>query len=102
MGRLALKVTLGTRGDTGDKGDTGAAGQNGTNGIVIQTVTLCGSTQPHAEVALHVNGQWLVYFENGNGSNRRLTTLVPGSYYVSTDGFQQCVFTTSDLDRMLQ
>ena len=100
-GSTGAKGDTGDTGAKGDKGDQGVSGQNGTDGkdaMPVTTLTLCNSTSPHAEIAIHVNGTWVAYFENGDGSNRRLTTLVPNQLYGSTDGFQTCVFTTADLD----
>lgn len=101
----------GTNGKDGANGVSGKDGTDGTNGIdgqngkegtspIAKVVTLCGSTQPHAEIALNVNGQWVAYFENNDGTNHRLAVLVPGVTYMSTDGFQTCTFTTADLDKM--
>ena len=91
----------GTDGTAGTDGKDGTNGKNGVDATPVQSVALCGSTQPHAEIAIKVSGSWIAYFENGDGSNRRLTALIPGQYYRSTDGFQTCTFTTSDLDAML-
>ena len=103
-GQSGAKGDKGDTGDTGAKGDTGAAGQNGSDGkdsTPIKTLTLCGSTSPHAEIAIHMNGQWVAFFCNSDYSNGRLTTLVPNQQYMSTDGFQTCGFSTADLDARL-
>lgn len=95
---------VGQTGAKGDTGDTGSAGKSGTDGkdsTPIVTLTLCGSTSPHAEIAIHMNNQWVAFFCNSDYTNGRLTTLVPNQLYGSTDGFQTCVFTTADLDARL-
>lgn len=103
----------GTDGKNGENGIDGKDGLDGTNGIdgqngengkdaSIPTIVLCGSEKAHAEIAMKVGDQWVVYFENGNGSARRLTILVPGIVYVSTDGIQTCRFTTEDLDEQVK
>jgi hypothetical protein len=106
-------VADGAKGDQGVVGDTGMDGNSGRDGLdgrdgkdgldsdPVRTVVLCGSTSPHAEIAIKIGGSWIAYFEENGGSNRRLTELVPGARYMSTDGIQTCVFTTDDLDMML-
>ena len=89
----------GTNGKDGLNGKDGADGKDGTSSIQ-KVVTLCGSKQQFAEIAMEVNNQWVAYFQNSDGSDPRLTVLVPNVNYMSTDGFDTCVFTTADLDAM--
>ena len=107
------KGETGDKGSQGDRGDTGASGRDGidgrrgddgtpgTPGTVVRTVTLCGSTSPHAEVAIKIGDSWVAYFQDAGGTNERLTVLIPGVHYASTDGFQTCQFTVDDLNARL-
>ena len=96
-GKDGLNGSDGKDGLNGSDGKDGASGKDGLS-AVSEIIPLCGSTAAHAEVAFRVDGKWLVYFENPDGSGRRLTTLVAGQPYRSTDGIQTCNFTTADLD----
>lgn len=97
-GKDGAKGDTGAAGQKGEKGETGVAGndgKDGKNGQDVEAIIIdpCPeATTPHAEIILRIGTQYVAYFEQSG--QRRLTVLLPGTTYQTTDGRgSNCQFT---------
>lgn len=75
-------------GEDGQDGLDGVDGVNGTDGLFVDIIDPCGQEGNYDEVILVTNaGQFVAYFaQNGAANQARLTILVEGPTYKTTDG----------------